>query len=537
MTIGAPKTFNIKSVAVIGAGPSGIAALYDLSRTTKDGESLFNESDISKYEKEGSLAFPNLVAFERHKSVGGVWNKDAYAENNTDANYPDFEGDADDDVIDLSNPANIYKDTPISKELEAQLQDSSFENPVRVPFDEIPDSIFKNQWRSSGAYHGLFTNVTNRYMQFSFNERIGNELKDIDTKYKHVPNFQSAGDVGDYLTNTVKKNNLAKYIRFNSNVEKVTKLENSKWEVVVTFIDSDPDGKKFINWYKQTFDAVVICNGKTIPIVPNIKNLVKFAKVNEDKVIFRLAKSVRDPKLLKNGKKILFIGSSVSTVDLMQYAFPRDLDNPTIYISRQSEIAGSTWITLSSHSRGIINKPTISEFLPESNSVKFSDGTIESNFDVIIIGTGYHMHYPFIDKSVIDNNPSIFKFYKYTFSIDDPTLALIGNTYAVFFFNRVEAQAAAISGVWSNTKKLPSREEQLKDYERKPPLIAPVIDKEFIKPLMEFSSIDRPHPFDVNKEKHDHIYHISVGSNTLLDLFFKVRNGEISPDNILAVNN
>lgn len=535
MTIDSNKKFDIKSIAIIGAGPSGIASLYELSRTTKNGNSLFGQQDISKYEQAGLLAFPELVAFERNNSVGGVWNDQSFGNNNTDPDYPDFENVINDETIDLSKPDHIYKDTPLPKYLESQLENSDVNHPIKVPFTTKTSEIIKNQWRSSGAYKGLFTNVTNRYMQFSFNERVGDELEEINTRYKHIPNFQSANDVSKYLKDTVKKNNLEKYIRFNTNVERVKKLPNGKWEVVLSFITNDVDGIKYVNWYKQIFDAVIISNGKSIPIVPNIKNLVKFAEVNKDKVIFKLAKSVRDPNFIKNAKKILFIGSSVSTVDLIQYAFPRNLDSPSVFISRERENDGSTWLTLSSHARGIVNKPTITEFLPESNSVKFSDGTIESNFDVVIIGTGYHMHYPFIDKSVIDSNPSIFKFYKYTFSVNDPTLVLIGNTYAIYFFNRVESQAAAVAGIWSNFKKLPPVDEQIKDLERGVELIPPVIDKEFLTPLIKLAPLNRPHPFDVNKEKRDYIYHTAVGVNTVLDLFFKVRNGEVNSSDLLAL--
>lgn len=78
------KSFNIKSVAIIGAGPSGIASAYELTRTTKDGKSLFGTRDISEYEKSNELAFDEIVVFERNSSVGGVWSKSAYGDNNND---------------------------------------------------------------------------------------------------------------------------------------------------------------------------------------------------------------------------------------------------------------------------------------------------------------------------------------------------------------------------------------------------------------------------------------------------------------------
>lgn len=84
--------------------------------------------------------------------------------------------------------------------------------------------------------------------------------------------------------------------------------------------------------------------------------------------------------------------------------------------------------------KGIINKPEIAEILPDSNSVTFTDGKIERDSDLIVICCGYHMHYPFFNKLFINSTPKhLLNWFRYTFSIADPTLALVGNTYADFF--------------------------------------------------------------------------------------------------------
>lgn len=538
MTVSHPQQFNIKSVAIIGAGPSGIAALHELSRLKKSGETLFGLDDVSEYEKNDELAFPEIVAFERNGSVGGVWSKSAYGPNNRDPKLPKVDSNAQKiDNIDFTKPENIFKDIEIDQNLEKELEHSSLQNPVTIPLSTNLEHRINHQWRGSAAYTGLFTNVPNRYMMFSFHEKLGDELKKIDNKYKHLPNFESSDDVSDYLEEVAEKKNLTKYIRFNTNVERVKKLPNGKWEVIVNYQSTnESDGSKYLNWYKQIFDAVIIGNGKTIPIFPNIKNLLEFADVNKDKVEIKLAKSVQDTDFIKKAKKPLFIGSSVSSVDLIQYAFPRSIENPSIYISRRSPIALSSWTTQCSYSKGIINKPEIEEFLPESNSVKFKDGTIEKDFDVIVICCGYHMHYPFLDKSFIESNPEhSFNWFRYTFSIADPTLALVGNTYAVFFFNRVESQAAALAGVWSNQKELPSVDEQIEENKRKQDLIPGRVDKLFISPLIELAADNRPHPFSINKAKDDHVFDISRGTTIIESLFFKIRNGEVDALDVTAI--
>lgn len=525
MTLGSPLKFDVKSVAIIGAGPSGIASLYELSRVTEQGGSLFGIKDISEYEKSGDLAFPELVCFERNSSVGGVWSKTISGNNIHDPNIPSLEEDP-------SKPENIYKKIPITDKLEENLKSSTAENPFKVPLSVELDNTISNQWRNSAAYDGLFTNVTNRYMMFSFHEKVDKELKNINNKYKHIPNFQSAGDLSDYLEEAVSDNHLEKYIRLNTNVERVRKLSNGKWEVVVSYVTQE-NNIKYLNWYKQCFDAVIIGNGKTIPIVPNIKGFAEFAEANKDTVEITLAKSIDDPSFLRKMKKPLFIGSSVSSIDLIQYAFPRDIENPSIYLSRRSDLAHSDWITFCSYFKGLINKPTIEEFITKSNSVKFSDGSIETGFDAIVICTGYHKYYPFIESSFLKLHQSdALTFYKYTFSLADPTLALVGNAYAPFFFNRVESQAAAIAGVWGNFKSLPSFTEQKEDAKISKSLFVGTVDENFIKPLMQLSINKRPHPFTVNKEKLDHVAHTAIGTATIQSLFLKLRDGEIDHENI-----
>lgn len=531
MTIDTNPKLKVKSVAIIGAGPSGIASLYELSRTTKEGKSLFGKKNVREYEDKEQLAFTKIVAFERNGTVGGVWSKSAYARNNRDPNLPTSD-QIDFDEVDVTRADQIYQKIDIDENLERLLENSSVKNPVKVQITpEIAQKV-NNQWRSSAAYDKLFTNVTNRYMAFSFDEKTGCEMDKVNSRYKHLPNLQFSKDVSDYLEGVVERNDLDRFIRFNSNVERVKKLENGKWEVIISQEGTD-NGVKVLLWYKEYYDAIIIGNGKTVPNIPKIKNLFKFADKNRDKVQVKLAKSVQDPEFLRHSKKPLFIGSSVSSIDLLQYAFPRDIEHPTIYISRRSLAHSHNWLTSASYSKGIINKPEIEEFLPESNSIRFKDGTVESGFDAIVICCGYHMFYPFIDKSFIENaGQHALDFYQYTFSIADPTIALVGNTYAGFFFNRVEAQAAAIAGVWSNHSTLPNREEQIEKNRNKPDLITGRINDIFITPLIQLGPEDRPHPFIINKEKSDHVYHSAQGMNTIHELFFKIRNGEVDPFNI-----
>lgn len=518
MTVQKPP-FNIKSIAIIGAGPSGIASVYELTRLTKDGKSLFGEKDISGYKDQ--LMFEKVVAFERNATVGGVWSKSVFHENNPDPQLPDFEY-----IGDLVVPETIYKKFQIIPQFEEKLNNSSFASPISTPIDESAFKTIQHQWRGSGAYKDLFTNVTNQFMNYSFAELSPEELENINTKYKHIPMHEKAEDVSEYLESVVNENHLAPYIRLNSNIERVRKLSSGKWEILVSSVQ--PNGT--ILWYKELYDAVVLGTGKSVPYIPQIDGLRDFVKTNKDVVDIRLAKTVKNPKYLREKGKILVVGSSVSAVDLLQYAFPRDLDNTNLFISRNSPQGPHSWINDCLYSKGINNKPAIKEFLPEQNAVKFLDGSIESNFDAIIFATGYQTIYPYLET---EKSQKLLDFYKYTFSIGDDTLALVGNTYTSFFFNRVEAQAAALAGVWGNLTHLPPTEQQIDEYEgAKPLLITPLVDKNFISPLMKLAPKGRPHPFDVNPNKSDHTILTGKGQEHILSLWIEIRNGKVDPEAI-----
>lgn len=508
---------NIKSVAVIGGGPSGIAAIYELSRTLKNGHSLFGEKDVSKWEKNGELAFEEIVLFERNGGLGGVWASAARGQNKTDPEVPNL------DVADFSDPNQIYSRAPIDDDLEKKLKTSTYSKPVTVEKTKKgPED--KYQWRSSGAYDGLFTNIPKQFLQYTY------QKEEVSPKLNYVEHFQTVESLSGYLESVVKTNDLAKYARLNSNVERVRKLDSGKWEVVVRV--SKPNGDGVIDsWYRQEFDGVILGSGATVPSIPSIPKFKEFAKTNEGKVNITIAKSVKDPAYLKDSKKILVVGSSVSAIDLVQYAFPRDLEKQPIVLSRSSPKADLDWITFCSYAEGLINKPEIAEFLPESQGVKFADGTVETGFDTVIFATGYHAFYPYLDPK----DPELTKFYQFTFSIADPSLASLSNIYSVFVFERLEAQVNAISSVWSHHATLPPKKDQLEWYDAnyKGKLYPTAIQTTFIDPLERLGLEDRPGAF-YGKTENNPVFDLYNSTHELLSLFYKITRNEATVDSIYS---
>ncbi|GMF04012.1 unnamed protein product [Ambrosiozyma monospora] len=174
----------------------------------------------------------------------------------------------------------------------------------------------------------MFTNVHNSFLSYSFDDRTDEELKELDSHHPKIKGLQTKDELGVYLERVVKDNDLDRYIRYSSNVERVRKLDNGKWEIAVKRQEKKADGKLIDYWYTQVFDAIVLANGKTIPILPNFENLPEFVEKNKGKTFVTLAKAVKDTKFIEESKKLLFVGSSNSAIDLLQYAFPRDIENP-----------------------------------------------------------------------------------------------------------------------------------------------------------------------------------------------------------------
>lgn len=517
------KKMAVKRVAIIGGGPSGIATLHELTRVLEKGKSLFGAKDVSQY-SEDELAFSKVTLFERNSSTGGAWS-DSVAGKHIDPKLPKFSGE------DYDKADSIFEKGQIPEGIEA----SSYENPVIVEESaDTDDSKYDFQWRGTGVYEGLFTNIPAKYMSYSFDEF---DFKSVSKDYPLLNILQPATDVGDYLKGVVERNNLAPYIRLNSTVENV----NKKGDVWYVTIREEIREKGLVKqkWYREEYDAVVIGNGKTIPIFPKIKNFSEIVKTNnnrpeEEQILITHVKSIENPIFLKSSKKILVIGSNVSAADLIQYAYPRTSTSPDVFVSRRSKYQG-LWTDFALYSHGITNKVEVEEFIPESNGVKFKDGSVETGFDVILIATGYHMHYPFLDKEYFETHERVTDFFLYTFSLSDPTLALVGNTYAPFFFNRVEAQGAALAGVWGGFTELPTAEEQAKTVDD--PIVNQLtafnIKGTFIDRLLEFAVEGRPSPFETH-ERQEHVRDLAESRRTIEKLFFDLKEGRYTAVEVIT---
>ena len=114
-------------------------------------------------------------------------------------------------------------------------------------------------------------------------------------------------------------------------------------------------------------------------------------------------------------------------------------------------------------------------------SVILSSGETITDIHHIILGTGYHMSYPFLAPYHADNllpeaaTPTTLvttgqvthNLHKDIFYIPDPTLAFIGVPYHVATFSLFEFQAMAVAAVYSGSATLPEERELRAEYEER----------------------------------------------------------------------
>lgn len=452
---------NIKKIAIIGGGPGGLVTLNELLHTSSDGAStITSPHSANKY--PSNPAFDEIVVFEQNECIGGVWN---YSDR-TDPKFPQY-------VDDYSKPNGLRPN--LASEIN-DLNNCTEASPCKVPIDADVSSKLDHLWNKSGVYDHLFTNIPNHLMRFStsFDEPVK-----LDHNSKAYQPFATHPNVINYLKNYAKKYDLEKYVRFNSSVEKVYKV-NDKWHLTICKVNKSTNT---LEYYTEKFDAVVVSVGRfNIPFYPFIIGQKEFNEKHPG--VIEHSKSFRRTDDLI-GKKVLIVGSSISAMDIAQYLIPVSdlhISSNTKGVPRACEPTENTqqkaeWTdkVFEDPSLNWTKHGRIAKF--EADTVIFEDGSQESNFDAILYCTGYHLYFPFLDipenegkgyisvTSGYDGNPNyaltkVDNLYLYTFTINDPTLCHTGIAQNPLFFLTSEANAVAIAGCWSGNKKLPSLEVQ-----------------------------------------------------------------------------
>ena len=465
------KPFNIKNVAIIGAGPAGLASLYEFLHTNKDGSSTISNPKLPQlnlnYPQSQDPAFEKIVVFEQKNQPGGIW-----APSNFEADYP-VPPQLIMDKEQYHNPEQIRPRNTIPEEIKGATYEKPFiEEKKNIDKNHLHGSskigdtefvekqrklINELQWSRSGIFSFLFTNIPQRITRYSY---MKDEPEYHDKTRKIYP-FMTHQELTNRFTNFIEQEDLLKYIRLSTSVENVHKnTKTGKWVVTARQRGSSTDGLD--TWYQEEFDAVIISNGHfNIPFIPHIKGLAQYNANFPNRILH--AKNFRDPKEFTN-KDVLIIGGGVSTTNVLQYVVPvaKSVTN-----SKRGEQKVFKFINKALVSKGIEPKPPVEYVDPNTGLFHFQDGTL-AKFDKVIFSTGYHYYFPFLDSSeyLLLNNPGNYSrvggLFLHTFCQKDPTLGTVGVCHSQFNFHTIEASAAALAGVWSGATHLPDINQQRK---------------------------------------------------------------------------
>lgn len=525
------QDFNIQSVAIVGAGAAGLTTLFELIHTRRDGSTTIaydsnGELDGSKIENNDP-AFTRVVSFEQNSKIGGIWS-------------PSFEDPevVPQELLDTekyNDPWVLKPRTTVPVEIAKSESSYTYSRPLVT---ENYRSYGPN-WTKSGIYRHLFSNVPGRYLRNSFIPYRQRRPSD-GLLHPLVTNYE----VTDGLFSFVKRFDLQKHVRLNSEIVEISKLDN-RWKLTV----KETLGNK-VRWYTEIFDAVIVSTGHySIPYLPRLPGLALWNAKFKSSILH--SKSFRDPSIFKD-KNVLFVGTGLSGLDILQYAFPIAKSVTVSRSPNKQEIY--SWLSKAAISDGINVKPHVKELKPDENKIIFVDGTSIEDVHYIVFSTGYHWHYPFLNekdtgisvlsaghKAELDGSSMVDGLYLNVFTIKDPTLAFNGVTLTPLKWPSFEITASAIAGLWTNRAKLPSTQEQIEYSDEKKKDVGqnlvyhyypPGFFKDYVEQLRGYLPYGRD-PFDIYDTKH--LGDLKDSFTVAENLFYQYKNGKISINDTVDV--
>ncbi|KAI1214652.1 FAD/NAD(P)-binding domain-containing protein [Annulohypoxylon truncatum] len=410
-----PSPFNVEKIAVVGAGPSGLAvAKYLLAQN----------------------AFSQVDVFEQQAEVGGVWNYSAVPRPDAELPVPQvvaFPGWLEEPVYVDSGNADDRKGKPL------------FPSPM---------------------YDDLNTNIPHTIMKYSdLSFRDGCEI------------FPRREDVQAYLVQYAK--DVRHRIRFSNQVTDISLREKNarkpweerdQWDVGTTDLVTGTKSK-------DVYDAVVVASGHySTPYIPDgIANIKAFHEAHPG--VISHSKLYRNAEAYK-GKKVVVVGTGASGLDIAAQ-IRRVSQAPLILSAREGateetleHFGGGKFVQVGQIKRFLVEERGV-EFYPlededeeggkteEEAKEKEKPTIIEKDIDAVLFCTGYLFTFPFLttlaDPPLVTDGRRVHGLAKHFLHINHPTLAFPGLPIKVIPFPLTEAQGAVLARLWSNTLPLPPR--------------------------------------------------------------------------------
>lgn len=389
----------VKSVAIVGGGPSGLIALDAIVREEK---------------------FDVVKLFERRSEAGGCW-----------VYY-------DEDPEPLGN-VKLLADRKVDQD----------EIPKQLPTHVEKSRV--QRFMDTATYSYLETNVEAEAMEFSEEKFPLDASAASREKYGDTTPFRHHTVIKNWVQNLYKEKGYHDRVQFNTSVEMITKIDGKRKLVLRQFGTE----KDYI--YEETFDAVVVAAGHyDVPFVPDIEGLQEFVDHPDRRVLH--SKAFRGPQDYKD-KKVVVVGASVSAMDAVRDLLHHA---KTIISSRKSTSGPHIHFgTVAFEHPEVEERGQIVKCEASTGTLHFEDGTSTSDVDAVIFATGFSFSFPFLPELNLANN-RVHNLYQHIFKIGDPTLVFVGAITPGLTFKAYEWQAVAAAKVLAGRGNLPSIEDQKK---------------------------------------------------------------------------
>ncbi|KAM0713546.1 hypothetical protein Q7P37_010508 [Cladosporium fusiforme] len=424
---------DVRTVAVIGAGVSGVASAVHLRKAGLD-----------------------VTVFERNPHVGGVWVFDERT--SKDAPYPSIlpsVGDSPEHELARSKRKDSKTGSPVDEEAAPAWDDSPSASVAFAP--------------PGPCYAGLKNNVSTHEMEMqchAWNE--GTE------------EFVGQSVIAGYVQDAAVANGVMGDVRLGTRVERVEK-ESGGWRVETSRLEETALGPRYATAV-DSFDAVVVANGHYhAPNIPDLPGLREWKQAFPDRI--QHSKLYRRPQGFRD-QNVLIIGAGVSSTDIA-----RELGDvaKTIYQSSRGgayDLASHLLPSNAARVSGIKSFNALSSNSPSRENgsipgtITLTNGTTLCAIDRIILATGYHSSLPFLRhlhadaltsaqadaRVLITDGYQTHNLHRDIFYIPDPTLAFIGVPFHTATFSFFEFQAAALAQVFRGKVPLPAEQAMRDEY-------------------------------------------------------------------------
>ncbi|KAJ9555178.1 hypothetical protein OSB04_009792 [Centaurea solstitialis] len=286
----------------------------------------------------------------------------------------------------------------------------------------------------SSLYASLRTNLPRESMSFREYPFVPKKSGQRDPR-----RFPGHKEVLEYLKDYASEFGLGELVRFETEVNRVWRMGNGKWEVRSRKIGGKEEEEK-----DEGFDAVVVCNGHysepRIALIPAVDGW-------PGKQIH--SHNYRVPEPFRN-QVVVVIGSAASAVDIS-----REIASVANQVHIASRSTSAEEAAMLPGYDNVWLHPMI-ERAHEDGTISFTNG-FKIAADVILHCTGYKHHFPFLDTKgivTVDDN-RVGPLYKHVFPPSlAPWLSFVGLPY-----KRVDSRHII------GRILLPSQDEMMKDVE------------------------------------------------------------------------